>query len=395
MAVRARAAALRSPAGRVVALVPLRGGSKSIPRKNVRPIAGRPLCAWALEAALACPAVEEVWVSTEDEGIRSAAARIDVRVRVLDRPTSLAQDTSSTESVMLHFARHVAFDWLVTLQATSPLTTADDVSRGLDLVARRRLDSVLTTTRTRRFLWSDDGRPLNYDPRRRPRRQDFAGTHVENGAFYVTRRGVLTRTRCRLGGKIGILEMAPETTVEIDEPEDWGTVERLLLRRTPLAERLRSLSALVLDVDGVLTDGAMYYGPDGEAFKRFSTRDGHGIVRLKAAGLRVALLTREASPFAAARARKLGIEDVLTGVRDKAEGIAELSRRWGLDAASFAYMGDDEVDLPAMRAVGLPAAPADAEDVVLEAARFVTRARGGHGAVRELCEAVLVARGPA
>jgi YrbI family 3-deoxy-D-manno-octulosonate 8-phosphate phosphatase len=388
-------AAPSAPAGRVVALVPLRGGSKSIPRKNLRRIAGRPLCAWAIAAALRAPGIAEVWVSTDDPEIAEAATAVDARVGVVDRPASLARDTSSTESVMLHFAREVPFDWLVTLQATSPLTTPEDLARGLDLVARRRLDSLLTATRVRRFFWDDDDRPVNYDPRRRPRRQDFPGTRMENGAFYVTSRRVLSRDRCRLGGRIGVLEMAGDTAVELDEPDDWAVVERLLLRRSPVGARLREARALVLDVDGVLTDGAMYYGPEGEALKRFHTRDGHGLVRLRAAGLRLALLTREATPFAAARARKLGIEDVLSGVQDKAQGIAELARRWDLAPETFVYMGDDDVDLPALRAVGVPAAPADAAPPALGAAAYVTRARGGEGAVRELCDAILAARGSA
>lgn len=384
--------ALRVPKGRVVAVVPLRGGSKSIPRKNVRLIAGRPLCAWALQAALRARGVDEVWISTDDREIREVAVAVDPRVHLLDRPAALARDDSSTESVLLHLARHVAFDWLVTLQATSPLTSPADVERGLDQVARRRLDSLFTGTRLRRFLWSDAGKPLNYDPLRRPRRQQFAGTLMENGAFYVTKRSVLEKARCRLGGRMGVLEMGVETAVELDEPEDWAVVERLLLGRTPLGERLRAVRGLVLDVDGVLTDGAMYYGPEGEELKRFHTRDGHGLVGLRAAGLPIAFLTREPTPFAAARARKLGIEDVISGCGDKAEGLATIAARWGLRPSDLAYVGDDEVDLPALRTAGLAVAPSDAAEVARRAAHFVTRAAGGAGAVRELCDALTEAR---
>src|SRR5262249_12024603 len=140
-------------APRVVALIPLRGGSKSIPRKNIRLIAGRPLCAWSIEAALAVPAIAEVWVSTDDSEIAAIVRSIDPRVRVLPRPPRLARDTSSTEAVLLHFARAVKFDWLVTIQATSPLTTGAHVVAALRQVQRERLDSLVTGVRLRRFLW--------------------------------------------------------------------------------------------------------------------------------------------------------------------------------------------------------------------------------------------------
>jgi N-acylneuraminate cytidylyltransferase len=387
------ARAQRRPAGRVVALVPLRGGSKSIPRKNVKPIAGRPLCAWAISAALSTPGIDEVWVSTEDAAIAEAARAADERVRVLDRPAALARDESSTESVMLHFAKEVEFDWLVTLQATSPLTTAEDLGRALDRVARERLDSLLTGVRLKRFLWSDEGKPLNYEPRRRPRRQEFDGTRMENGAFYVTSRKVLTREKCRLGGRVGFFEMDPATAVEIDEPADWAEVEAALLSRGELAATLRGVRGIAMDVDGVLTDGAMYYGPTGEAMKRFDTRDGHGLKKVMAAGVKVAFVTREPTTFAKARADKLGIPDVVSGSLDKGATIDDLAGRWGVPLANLAFVGDDEVDLPAMRRVGLPAAPSDAMPVARAAARYVTRATGGHGAIRELCEAILRARG--
>lgn len=217
---------------KVVALIPLRGGSKSIPYKNIKEIAGHPLAYWTCKAAVDAGFIDEVYVSTEDPKIKEAVEAFGLGVKVIDRPAEFAQDTSSTESVMIHFAENVPFDILVTLQATSPMTTDDDLRSAYTAFNEKGYDSMLTGVLSKRFYWTRGGQALNYDPLNRPRRQDFAGTIVENGAFYITKRAVLESNKNRLGGKIGVYEMSEETFVEIDEPADWEIVEKALLGRT-------------------------------------------------------------------------------------------------------------------------------------------------------------------
>jgi 3-deoxy-D-manno-octulosonate 8-phosphate phosphatase (KDO 8-P phosphatase) len=158
---------------------------------------------------------------------------------------------------------------------------------------------------------------------------------------------------------------------------------------TPAAE----IALLVLDVDGVLTDGRLWYGPDGESHKAFDVRDGHGIKSLLAAGVGIAVISGRRSPAVAARMRELGVADVAQGVGDKARALAELLKRNGVDARRVACLVDDTPDLGLMDAVGLPAAVADAHPQVLAAAKHVTRAAGGRGAVREFCDFLLSGRG--
>lgn len=217
-----------SKPARTVALIPLRGGSKSIPGKNIKPLGGRPLCAWVLQAAADCAGIDAVYVSTDSAEIARVVTNLGLGVLVVNRPAEFATDEASTESVMLHFAEQVEFDRLVTIQATSPLLTAEHLQQALAQFDREKCDSMLSAVRVKRFFWADDGTPLNYDPGRRPRRQDFSGTLMENGAFYVTNRPLLLRTQCRLGGKIGICEMPQDTAIEIDELDDWERVARLL-----------------------------------------------------------------------------------------------------------------------------------------------------------------------
>lgn len=215
----------------IVALVPLRGGSKSIPQKNIKSIAGKPLCAWCLEAAVESRMFDAVYVSTDCMQIAEVVEDLGLGVKVIFRPAEFAADESSTESVMFHFMGQLSFDVLVTIQATSPLLEARDLSKALMQFKAEKYDSMLTAVRAKRFFWDDQFNPINYDPISRPRRQDFCGTLMENGAFYITKRGVLELYNCRLGGKIGVYEMDPSSAIEIDELEDWEPVERLLLRR--------------------------------------------------------------------------------------------------------------------------------------------------------------------
>jgi 3-deoxy-D-manno-octulosonate 8-phosphate phosphatase (KDO 8-P phosphatase) len=157
---------------------------------------------------------------------------------------------------------------------------------------------------------------------------------------------------------------------------------------TPPAE----VTLVVLDVDGVLTDGRLWYGPDGESMKVFDVRDGLGIKNLIAAGIGVAVISGRRSGAVSARMRELGVSDVAQGVTDKARALTELLKRNAIAAKHVACLVDDTPDLGLMAAVGLPAAVADAHPEVLSAAAHVTRAAGGRGAVREFCDWLIAAR---
>lgn len=153
------------------------------------------------------------------------------------------------------------------------------------------------------------------------------------------------------------------------------------------------IALVVFDIDGVLTDGRLWFGPDGEALKAFHVRDGHGIRMLIAAGVRVAVISGRRSAAATARMRELGVTEVAQGVSDKARALAELLARTGIEPHHVACLVDDTPDLELMTAVGLAAAVADAHPAVLAAAAHVTAAFGGHGAAREFCDWLLAARG--
>lgn len=162
---------------------------------------------------------------------------------------------------------------------------------------------------------------------------------------------------------------------------------------TDAIARAAAVQLMAFDVDGTLTDGGLYIGPSGETQKRFSVRDGLGLVLLRQAGLRVAIVTGRESAIVAQRARELQIETVLQGVADKADAMRALCARAGLDVSRAGFMGDDWPDLPAMRTVGFAAAVPDAAPEVREAAHWVARTPAGAGAARELAEHLLRVQG--
>ncbi len=159
------------------------------------------------------------------------------------------------------------------------------------------------------------------------------------------------------------------------------------------AERAKHIKAVVFDVDGVLTDGGLWFGPTGEALKRFDVKDGHAMVLARLTGLPVCILTARSSPIVEVRAAELKLTKVFQGRREKGPAFEELAAELGLAPTELAYMGDDVNDLPAMSRAGLSGCPADAVALVKDSVHFVSSRPGGHGAAREFIELILQATG--
>ena len=160
-----------------------------------------------------------------------------------------------------------------------------------------------------------------------------------------------------------------------------------------LRERARAVRLAIFDVDGVLTDGTLYIGPDGEALKAFNILDGHGVKMLQHAGIATAIISGRDSAAVTHRAKELGIGHVVQGISDKVAAFEALARKVGVTAEQCAFVGDDLPDLPVMRRCGLAVAVSNAVEAVKRSAHYVTRAHGGRGAVREFSEMLLEARG--
>lgn len=216
---------------KTIAFIPARGGSKSIPLKNIKLFNGQPLIYWTLKELQHTNNVDQVIVSTDSKAIKSTVLKFDFsKVDIHDRSAANAQDGSTTESVMLEFIEQSELedrDVFMLVQVTAPLTTRQHFSEGLNQFQADTADSLLSVVPSKRFFWSAEGAPINYDYNERPRRQDFPGMLMENGAFYISTIAAISKSKNRLSGKI-IMYMMPEyTAYEIDEPADWLILEQL------------------------------------------------------------------------------------------------------------------------------------------------------------------------
>ena len=215
-----------------IAFIPVRGGSKSIPLKNIKILAGQPLVYWTAKAANDAKCINKVIIATDSNEIKKAIKSFDLpKVEIYDRRSENAQDTSSTESVMLEYIEAANLnndDKFFLIQATSPLLKSKHIDEMYQKYLNDKADSALSCVRTKRFFWNEDGEALNYDYTNRPRRQDFSGLMMENGACYINSVSNILTDQNRLSGKISVCEMPEYTSVEIDEPDDFLIIEKLM-----------------------------------------------------------------------------------------------------------------------------------------------------------------------
>ena len=373
-----------------VAIIPIRKGSKGIPGKNKKKMLGRPLFSWVLGEAIFSD-LDEVYIFTDDEEVLAFIAKEyawSPKVKGLLRNEENANDTASTESAMLEFANKINFDFdmLCLLQATSPMTTTANINQAIANMYVENTNSVLSVVKTHRFTWNENGTPQNYDVFNRPRRQDFKGLLMENGAIYITTKEAFLTSKNRVSGKIGLVEMPEETLHEIDSLSDWTILENLLATRQKTQKKQEQIKYLVLDVDGVFTDGCVYYGAEGELMKKFDMRDGMGLEILRQNSVEVVVITSENSDLVAKRMQKLQIKHTFLGVKDKYSFLQNFINEQKTTWANLAYVGDDVNDLANLCTVGWSFAPNNATSIVKQHVDVILNHNSADGAIREVCE---------
>lgn len=379
-----------------IAFIPVRGGSKSIPLKNIKAFCGKPLVYWTILSLQNSINIDRIFVATDCNKIKEIVNNFNfTKVEVYDRDPKNAEDTSSTESVMLEFIYKNNFredDLFFLVQATSPLTQAEDFDEALKLFKKNKADSLLTCVRTKRFFWDGDANPINYDFKNRPRRQDFYGLFMENGSFYINSIGNIKRYKNRLSGKVSVYEMKEFTAIEIDEEDDWIIAERMMYKYI-LSKRTKPIIKLFLsDVDGTLTDAGMYYGENGNELKKFNTRDGKGFELLHRAGIKTGIITSENTKIVENRAKKLKVDFLRQGIEHngKLEAVKRICQNENILLSEVAYIGDDINCKELLQSVGLAACPSDATQEIKDILNItVLSKKGGDGAVREFAEYVL------
>ncbi|TET81568.1 MAG: acylneuraminate cytidylyltransferase [Anaerolineales bacterium] len=396
----------------VLALVPARGGSKSIPGKNIRLLAGHPLMAYSIAAGLQANSVTRVIVSTDDEEVAKIAVRYGAEVPFM-RPPDLAADDTPDLPVFQH-----ALTWLegqggyrpdviVQLRPTSPVRPLDCVDRAVKLLlGHPEADSVrgvVPCGQNPYKMWSilENGRlePLLSggfnEPYNMPR-QKLPPTYWQSGHIDVIRPATILEKGSMSGEVILPLILDPKYTVDIDNLGDWHRTEWMLLHNEldfvcpgtaprPLPEQVK---LLILDFDGVLTDNRVWVDAGGRELVAAHRGDGWGLAQLKERGIEVAVLSTETHPVVAARCRKLDLP-VVQGISDKASALKELLEERGVDPAHVIYLGNDVNDLPCFPLVACALVVADAHPKARAQADLVLKRSGGLGAVRELCDLLL------
>jgi YrbI family 3-deoxy-D-manno-octulosonate 8-phosphate phosphatase len=396
----------------VLAIIPARAGSKSIAKKNVRFFAGHPLLAYSIAAGLQAKRVSRVMVSTDDKEFSDIARSYGAEVPFL-RPAELAADDVTDLPVFEH-ALHWLIenedyrpDLVVQLRPTSPIRPRDCVDRALEiLINNPQADSVRGVVPSgqnpyKMWRFSDDGslEPLLQDAGSESYnmpRQELPATYWQTGHIDAIRTETILEKKSMSGEVILPLLLDARYTVDIDTLEDWRRAEYTLLRSDldpvlPGRERRsfpQSVSMVILDFDGVLTDNRVWVDGAGNEWVAANRGDGWGIARLKERGIEVVVLSTESNPVVTARCRKLGIA-VKQNLADKVSALKELFKESGVDPSETIFLGNDVNDVSCFPLVACALVVSDAHPQARSEADMVLQNPGGHGAVRELCDLVI------
>ncbi len=399
----------------VLAIIPARGGSKGIPRKNIRDFAGFPLIAYSIAAGLQSRFVTRTIVSTDDEEIAAVARQCGAETPFL-RPAEFAQDNTTDLPVFKH-----ALDWLkqhegytpdivIQLRPTSPIRPRNCVDDAIQiLIDHPEADSVrgvVDSGQNPHKMWKVDSAtgkmiPLLTvegikEPYNAPR-QILPRTYWQTGHIDAIRPRAILEKESMSGDIIMPLFIDSRYTVDIDSRSDWVKYQRLVLegnlemvdpgpRKRPFPEKVE---LLVMDFDGVLTDNRVWVDEQGHESVASNRSDSLGLNHLRAqTKVQALVISKEVNPVVSARCQKINLE-CLQAVDDKPALLAKVMKERGINPEHVIYIGNDTNDLPCFPLVGYAVAPADAHPEVLRGVDHVTSLSGGRGAVRELCDLIL------
>jgi YrbI family 3-deoxy-D-manno-octulosonate 8-phosphate phosphatase len=397
----------------ILAIIPARGGSKSIPRKNILDFAGHPLIAYSIAAGLKAEVVSRVIVSTDDEEIAQVARRYGAEVPFM-RPAEYAQDDSLDLEVFQHalswLAEHENYhpDIVIQLRPTSPVRPPDLVDKAVELLLEHpEADSVRGVVMSgqnpfKMWQMASDGHMeplLTVDGLAEPfnaPRQALPQTYWQTGHIDAIRVGTILEKGMMSGEVVFPLVIDVRYTVDIDTPRDLERAERLMKggELPVVAPSINpyglpdQVDLIVLDFDGVLTDNRVWVDQNGLERVAAHRGDGMGISRLKKAGYEVIVLSTETNPVVAARCKKLNIP-VYQGINDKGSALKKLFDEREINPDNVVYVGNDVNDLPCFSLVGCAVAVADAHPDVRPHADLILSTKGGYGAVRELSDLIL------
>ena len=403
----------------VLAIIPARGGSKGIPRKNIRNFSGYPLIAWSIAAAKKSQSVTRVIVSTDDEEIAAVAREWGAETPFL-RPAEFAQDMTTDLPVFVH-----ALEWLkqhenyrpdvvIQLRPTSPIRPSTCVDQAVEILLRNAdansVRGVVPAGQNPHKMWRLNPNPENpmrnlldvpgiEEPYNAPR-QILPDVYWQTGHIDAIRPDVILAGSMS-GKNIYPLLIDPKYTVDLDNLNDWVRAEWLvkyggLEMATPAAPKRpmpKNVRLLALDFDGVVTDNRVWVDQDGRESVAANRSDSLIMSKIKEAGIGVVIISSETNPVVTARAKKMRVDVIQgVGIHDKRAVLAQAIAERGMDPREVVFIGNDINDIPCFSLAGWAVAVADAMPEVLREADHITTLRGGHGAVREICDLLLGSR---
>jgi len=389
-------------AGDCLIVIPARYGSTRLPGKPLIPLAGQPLIVWVVEAALQAQKASGVVVATDHPDIAEVAQAAGAQAALTS--SALRNGTERLLAITADFPA----SYYLNLQGDEPLVNPADLDRLISALQSNTADVLslchpISADQAQepsrvKVARGQNGRALYFSrspiPHGSSRFEQHVGVYGFSAQALATIRQLqptaledqenLEQLRWLEAGLTLQLLSTQTPSLGVDCPEDVAPVEQIL--------KLRQIKVLLCDVDGVLTDGRLWYGADGEELKAFHARDGLAIKELMQRGIEVALVSGRDSPALRRRMSDLGIQHAVLGQPDKASACRQIAAELGVDLHACAYVGDDSLDLLGMVLCGWSFAVADAPPAVQSAARTVLNTRGGEGAIREVAQMLLEAR---
>ena len=399
----------------ILAIIPARGGSKGIPRKNIRSFAGYPLIAWSIAAAKQSEHVSRVIVSTDDEEIAEVAREWGAETPFL-RPDELAQDKTTDLPVFEH-----ALKWLeeiegyhpeivVQLRPTSPIRPKGMVDDAVNILLKHSdadcVRGVVPAGQNPFKMWrfEGEGKPLGQllevpgiaEPYNAPR-QILPPVYWQTGHIDAIRTSTIVDKKSLTGDVIYPLVIDPKYTVDIDTLPDWAKYEAVIHSGLEVVSPGRAhrsmpkaIKLIVTDFDGVLTDGRVWVNENGQETVAANRSDSMRIRQMRELGMDVIILSSEVNPVVSMRAKKMKVEALHgMGLDEKGEVLKKYLAEKNIDPSQVVYLGNDFNDLPCFEIAGWSVAVADAYPDVLRVADHVLKTNGGFGALRELCDLIL------
>ena len=398
----------------ILAVIPARGGSKGIPRKNIKNFAGYPLIAYSIQAALNSKYVTRTIVSTDDQEIADIARSFGAEVPFL-RPEEFAQDATLDFPVfenlleMLLAKENYTPDFVIQLRPTSPIRPVHLVDDAVEIILNNpETDSVrgvVPSGQNPYKMWKIDHETgwmsglLMVDGITEPynsARQALPETFWQTGHIDVIRTKIISEQKSMSGKKIKPIHINPDFTVDIDKPSDWRRAEWLVwnggLDMVIPGKKRRQLpkkvELVVFDFDGVMTDDIVYVNQAGVEMVAANRRDGMGISLMHKAGIKMIVMSSEKNLVVKERCKKLNLP-VIQGIEEKSSILQNYLDEKNIDNNNVIYIGNDVNDLPCFPIVGCAFVPSDAHPSALRQADIVLQHKGGNGAVREICDLIL------